>query len=98
LSAIRIESTKLQYALADRAAQFGWIREQIVVIDDDLGAPRASIEDAGFQRLVAEVGLGKVVSCSGRDVAAGALLPGLASASGDLRAVRHADRPTPTGV
>jgi hypothetical protein len=23
------ESTKLQYALADRAAQFGWLREQI---------------------------------------------------------------------
>ncbi|MBV8442588.1 MAG: hypothetical protein JO312_18845, partial [Hyphomicrobiales bacterium] len=27
------ESTRLQYALADRAAQFGWLREQIVVID-----------------------------------------------------------------
>src|ERR1700691_6799376 len=31
------ESTRLQYALADRAAQYGWGREQIVVIDDDLG-------------------------------------------------------------
>ena len=55
------ESTKLQYALADRAAQFGWIREQIVVIDDDLGRSGASVEGRlGFQRLVAEVGLGKV--------------------------------------
>jgi DNA invertase Pin-like site-specific DNA recombinase len=55
------ESTKLQYALADRAAQFGWLREQIVVIDDDLGRSGASIEGRlGFQRLVAEVGLGKV--------------------------------------
>ena len=60
LSAIR-ESTKLQYALADRAAQFGWLREQIVVIDDDLGRSGASVEGRlGFQRLVAEVGLGKV--------------------------------------
>jgi hypothetical protein len=31
------ESTKLQYALADRAFQFGWPRETIVTIDDDLG-------------------------------------------------------------
>ena len=55
------ESTKLQYALADRAAQFGWLREQIVVIDDDLGRSGASVEGRlGFQRLVAEVGLGKV--------------------------------------
>ncbi len=55
------ESTKLQYALADRAAQFGWMREQIVVIDDDLGRSGASIEGRlGFQRLVAEVGLGNV--------------------------------------
>jgi DNA invertase Pin-like site-specific DNA recombinase len=55
------ESTRLQYALADRAAQFGWEREQIVVIDDDLGRSGASIEGRlGFQRLVAEVGLGNV--------------------------------------
>jgi len=38
------ESTKLQYALAERAAQFGWLREQIVVIDDDLGRSGASVE------------------------------------------------------
>ena len=39
----------------------GWLREQIVVIDDDLGRSGASIEGRlGFQRLVAEVGLGKV--------------------------------------
>ncbi len=55
------ESTKLQYALADRAEQFGWLREQVVVIDDDLGRSGASVEGRlGFQRLVAEVGLGKV--------------------------------------
>ena len=55
------ESTRLQYALADRAAQFGWLREQIVVIDDDLGRSGASVEGRlGFQRLVAEVWLGNV--------------------------------------
>jgi resolvase-like protein len=55
------ESTRLQYGLADRAAQYGWGREQIVVIDDDLGRSGASVEGRlGFQRLVAEVGLGNV--------------------------------------
>ncbi|MGA7425904.1 MAG: hypothetical protein WBX07_04780, partial [Rhodoplanes sp.] len=55
------ESTRLQYALVDRAFQFGWPRESIVVIDDDLGRSGASIEGRlGFQRLVAEVGLGHV--------------------------------------
>jgi len=55
------ESTRLQYALADRAAEYGWGPEQIVVIDDDLGRSGASVEGRlGFQRLVAEVGLGNV--------------------------------------
>jgi excisionase family DNA binding protein len=55
------ESTQLQYALVDRAAQFGWTRETIIVIDDDLGRSGATIEGrVGFQRLVAEVGLGNV--------------------------------------
>ena len=55
------ESTRLQYALADRACQLGWRREQILVIDDDLGRSAASALDRpGFQRLVAEVGLGHV--------------------------------------
>jgi DNA invertase Pin-like site-specific DNA recombinase len=55
------ESTRLQYALVERAVQFGWPRETIIVIDDDLGRSGASIEGCvGFQRLVAEVGLGNV--------------------------------------
>ena len=55
------ESTRLQYALADRARQLGWHPEQVVVIDDDLGRSGASAEvRPGFQRLVAEVGLGHV--------------------------------------
>ena len=55
------ESTRLQYALVDRAFQLGWARETIVVIDDDLGRSGATIEGRlGFQRLVTEVGLGNV--------------------------------------
>jgi len=54
------ESTTLQYRLADRAAGLGWPRERIVVIDDDLGkSGTASAERQGFQRLIAEIGLGK---------------------------------------
>jgi DNA invertase Pin-like site-specific DNA recombinase len=55
------ESTKLQYALTERAYQFGWLRNAIVTIDDDLGRTGSTIEGRlGFQRLVAEVGLGHV--------------------------------------
>src|SRR6202162_3613873 len=55
------ESTRLQYALVDRAFHLGWARETSVVLDDDLGRSGATIEGRlGFQRLVAEVGLGPV--------------------------------------
>src|ERR1700694_5988785 len=54
------ESTELQYRLLDRAALFGWPKERIEVIDDDLGKSGASSEGrGGFQRLIAEIGLGK---------------------------------------
>ena len=55
------ESTKLQYALVDRVFHFGWARETILTIDDDLGRSGSTVEGRlGFQRLVAEVGLGHV--------------------------------------
>src|SRR3954453_12501499 len=51
---------ELQYRLVDRAAGLGWPRERIAVIDDDLGKSGASAsERSGFQRLIAEIGLGK---------------------------------------
>lgn len=54
------ESTELQYRLVNRAAELGWPRERITVIDDDLGKSGASsTERQGFQRLIAEIGLGK---------------------------------------
>jgi DNA invertase Pin-like site-specific DNA recombinase len=55
------ESTRLQYGLVERALQFGWSRERVMVIDDDLGrSGAAAVSRPGFQRLVAEVGLGRV--------------------------------------
>ena len=55
------ESTARQYALADRAVELGWAREQVVVIDDDLGKSGQSAEGRpGFQRLLAELALDRV--------------------------------------
>ena len=54
------ESTALQYRLVERAALFGWPRERVHVIDDDLGKSGTSSRNRqGFQTLIAEVGLGK---------------------------------------
>ena len=55
------ESTKRQYALRRRAVTLGWPDDSVVVIDDDQAqsASSASHRD-GFQRLVAEVGMGHV--------------------------------------
>ena len=53
------ESTERQYALRRRAVVLGWPEERIVVIDEDQGQSGASAGGReGFQRLVAEVGLG----------------------------------------
>src|SRR5215470_13661368 len=63
------ESTARQYALRERAAALGWPDDQIIVIDQDLGHSGASMADRlGFQRLVAEVGLGRVGLVLGLEV------------------------------
>jgi DNA invertase Pin-like site-specific DNA recombinase len=55
------ESTEMQYALVERAAQLGWPNDRIRVIDEDLGKSAASAEDrSGFQTLMVEIGLGRV--------------------------------------
>ena len=52
------ESTDLQYQLVQLAVQLGWSQDRIEVIDEDLGTTAKHIEGrAGFQRLMAEVGL-----------------------------------------
>jgi DNA invertase Pin-like site-specific DNA recombinase len=52
------ESTKRQYGLRQRAVALGWAEARIVVIDSDLSQSGASSDREGFQRLVAEVGMG----------------------------------------
>jgi DNA invertase Pin-like site-specific DNA recombinase len=52
------ESTKRQYALRQRAVGLGWPIERVIVIDGDLGQSGASEGRKGFQKLVAEVGMG----------------------------------------
>lgn len=54
-----VESTKRQYGLRQRAITLGWPEDRIIVIDSDLGKSGASsVEREGFQKLVAEVGMG----------------------------------------
>jgi hypothetical protein len=55
------ESLALQYALRDRALELGWRREDVEVVDTDLGITGARAEPrAGFKDLLAEVSLGQV--------------------------------------
>src|SRR5262249_51344479 len=55
------ESTARQYAFADQAVAFGWPRERVLTIDEDLGKSGRSAEGrSGFQRLVTEVTLNHV--------------------------------------
>jgi len=55
------ESQRLQYALTQRAMEFGWHERDIQVIDTDLGITgRIADGRAGFQQLVAEVALGEI--------------------------------------
>jgi len=54
------ESTRLQYALAERAVVLGWARSQVAVIDEDLGVSAATADSRkGFARLVTEVTMGR---------------------------------------
>ena len=63
------ESTQRQYGLRQRALTLGWPEERIIVIDHDQGQSGASTVDReGFQRLVAEVGLGKAGVVMGLEV------------------------------
>src|SRR6266540_5029829 len=55
------ESTRLQYALVERAVALGWQASRVLVIDDDLGKSGSSAAGrAGFQRLVTEITMERV--------------------------------------
>jgi DNA invertase Pin-like site-specific DNA recombinase len=63
------ESTERQYALRQRAVALGWPIERIIVIDTDQGQSGASAAGRdGFQRLVADVGMGRAGIVMGLEV------------------------------
>jgi DNA invertase Pin-like site-specific DNA recombinase/ribosome-binding protein aMBF1 (putative translation factor) len=55
------ESTERQYRLRERAIELGWPPNRVEIIDEDQGrSGSTALYRTGFQRLAAEVGLGKV--------------------------------------
>lgn len=61
------ESRALQYGMRDRLAALGW--SEIEVVDEDLGRSAAGgVARAGFERMGAEVCLGKVGAVAAREV------------------------------
>jgi len=63
------ESTARQYALVERACEMGWAKEQVIVVDEDLGlSGSGSVKRSGFARMTAEVALGHVGIVLGLEV------------------------------
>jgi len=63
------ESTERQYALRGQAVRLGWPTERVITIDQDQGQSGATAADReGFQKLVAEVSMGRVGIVLGLEV------------------------------
>jgi len=63
------ESTERQYSLVQRAIDLGWPRDQITIVDEDLGISGDGIaKRAGFAQLIADVALLKVGIVVGLEV------------------------------
>jgi DNA invertase Pin-like site-specific DNA recombinase len=63
------ESTERQYRLVDRAVELGWKREQVNVVDEDLGVSGSGLaERSGFDHLTSEVALGRAGIVLGLEV------------------------------
>jgi DNA invertase Pin-like site-specific DNA recombinase len=63
------ESTDRQYRLVERALALGWRRDQINVVDQDLGISGSGLaERSGFAHMTAEVALGRVGIVLGLEV------------------------------
>lgn len=74
------ESTERQYALQEKALELGWTKEQIQVIDEDLGISGSGRSQRhGFQQLVAQVSFGEVGAIFGLEISR------LARSSADLQ-------------
>jgi len=62
-----LESQRLQYAMRERLVQLGW--HEIEIVDEDLGRSAAGlVTRSGFERMVADVCLGKVGAVAAREV------------------------------
>lgn len=62
-----LESQRLQYAMQERLQHLGW--REIEVVDEDLGRSAAGlVSRSGFERMVADVCLGKVGAVAAREV------------------------------
>ena len=62
-----LESQKLQYAMQARLRELGW--NEIEIVDEDLGRSASGTETrSGFERMVAEVCLGRVGAVAAREV------------------------------
>src|SRR5437868_8470343 len=63
------ESTRSQYALADKAAALGWPRTSVEVIDTDLGiSGKWGVAREGFTELVTRVCTGEVGAIFGIEI------------------------------
>ena len=61
------ESRRLQYAMTQRIRALGW--QEVTIIDEDLGrSASGEVERRGFQKMVAEVCLGRVGVVAAREV------------------------------
>lgn len=64
-----IESTDRQYKLVHRAVELGWARSQVVLIDEDQGRSGSGlVARAGFDKMAAEVALGRAGIVLGLEV------------------------------
>ena len=62
-----LESQRLQYAMRGRLEQLGW--RDVDIVDEDLGRSAAGlVTRSGFERMVADVCLGKVGAVAAREV------------------------------
>jgi DNA invertase Pin-like site-specific DNA recombinase len=63
------ESTERQYRLSDRAVELGWKKEQVTVVDKDLGISGSGLMDrTGFDHMTAQVALGQAGIVLGLEV------------------------------
>ena len=84
-----LESQRLQYAMQERLQQLGW--REVEVVDEDLGRSAAgTVTRAGFERMVAEVCLGKVGAVAAREVfSLRPQQPRMATVGGSVSCGRH---------